>query len=122
MAIIAKLAGISIGRWANLQSRFNKALKYKLDVTKYISDKSLEDDIRALVQGDKKVLKNGKVINDVKGAAKNVADKVEIQAVNENEIIELLANPEFKNAMKFIEKNGILKATFMKAWAQHQAK
>ena len=112
---------IKIKTWANKRSTFNTAIKYGVNVELILSEKKLIEATKAIKYGDSKVLKNGKVKTDSVGTAKNVAEKREIQAVNENELIELLANPEFKRCMDFIEKSGTLKATFMKAWAKHQA-
>ena len=122
VSYICKIGQISESTWSKKRSLFNQCTKMGLNVDKFESEATLQKSLKAIKGGTKKVLKNGNVKTDVLNSAKIQAEKVEIQAVNENEIIELLANPEFKNAMKFVEKNGILKATFMKAWAQHQAK
>ena len=118
---VCKVGTISESTWSKKRSLFNQCIKTGLSVDKFESEATLQKALKAVKGGTKKVLKNGNVKTDVVNSAKIEAEKIEIQAVNENEIIELLANPEFKNAMKFVEKNGILKATFMKAWAKYQA-
>jgi len=118
---VCRVGTISESTWSKKRSLFNQCIKMGLNIDKFESEVTLQKALKAVKGGTKKVLKNGNVKTDVVNSAKIEAEKVEIQAVNENEIIELLANPEFKNAMKFVEKNGILKATFMKAWAKHQA-
>jgi hypothetical protein len=92
-----------------------------LNVDKFESEATLQKALKAVKGGTKKVLKNGNVKTDVANSAKIEAEKIEIQAVNDNEIISLMAMSEFKTAVKFLDENGILKATFMKAWAKHQA-
>jgi hypothetical protein len=122
VAFVCEIGKISTDTWKKKRSNFNSAFNYKIDVLKLKSENELRKLISEVVKGTKRVLKNGKVKTDVANSAKIEAEKVEIQAVNENEIIELLANPDFKKAMDFVEKNGVLKATFMKAWAKYQAK
>lgn len=114
-------SGVSIGNWMTKRATFNVALKNGLKLQNFTSQKQLLDANKDLKVGTKKVQKNGKLVQDVKNSAKIQAEKVEIQAVNENEIISLMAMSEFKTAVKFLDDNGILKSTFMKAWAKVQA-
>ena len=118
---ICKVGTISESTWSKKRSLFNQCTKTGLNVDKFGSETKLQKALKAVKGGTKKVLKNGNVKTDVANSAKIEAEKVEIQAVNDNEIISLMAMSEFKTAVKFLDANGILKATFMKAWAKHQA-
>ena len=117
---ICSITDITENTWAKKRSLFNQATKLKINVTNIPSEARLQAEVKAVKLGTKKVLKSGSVKTDVAGTAKLQEEKVQIQAVNENEIIELLASAWFKNAMKDIEKSGVSKATFMKAWAKSQ--
>jgi hypothetical protein len=118
---VCKVGTISESTWSKKRSLFNQCTKTGLNVDKFDSEATLQKALKAVKGGTKKVLKNGNVKTDVANSAKIEAEKVEIQAVNDNEIISLMAMSEFKTAVKFLDANGILKATFMKAWAKHQA-
>jgi hypothetical protein len=118
---ICKVGTISESTWSKKRSLFNQCTKTGLNVDIFGSETKLQKALKAVKGGTKKVLKNGNVKTDVANSAKIEAEKVEIQAVNDNEIISLMAMSEFKTAVKFLDANGILKATFMKAWAKHQA-
>jgi hypothetical protein len=121
VAYICKIGQISESTWSKKRSLFNQCIKQGVNVDKFDSEAMLQKALKAVKVGTKKVLKNGNVKTDVKNSAKIEAEKVEIQAVNENEIISLMAMSEFKTAVKFLDDNGILKSTFMKAWAKVQA-
>ena len=118
---VCRVGTISESTWAKKRSLFNQCVKQGLNVDKFESEATLQKALKAVKGGTKKVLKNGGVKTDVAGSAKIEAEKIEIQAVNDNEIISLMAMSEFKTAVKFLDANGILKATFMKAWSKHQA-
>jgi hypothetical protein len=118
---VCKVGTISESTWSKKRSLFNQCIKMGLNVDKFESEATLQKALKAVKGGTKKVLKNGNVKTDVANSAKIEAEKIEIQAVNDNEIISLMAMSEFKTAVKFLDENGILKATFMKAWAKHQA-
>lgn len=118
---VCRVGTISESTWSKKRSLFNQCIKQGLNVDKFESEQSLQIALKAVKGGTKKVLKNGGVKTDVIGSAKVEAEKIEIQAVNDNEIISLMAMSEFKTAVKFLDANGILKATFMKAWSKHQA-
>tara|TARA_R110002050_G_scaffold137_3_gene924 strand:- start:3421 stop:3996 length:576 start_codon:yes stop_codon:yes gene_type:complete len=118
---VCKIGRINENTWSKKRSLFNQCLKMGLNVDKFGSETTLQKALKAVKGGTKKVLKNGNVKTDVANSAKIEAEKIEIQAVNDNEIISLMAMSEFKTAVKFLDANGILKATFMKAWAKHQA-
>ena len=118
---VCKVGTISESTWAKKRSLFNQCIKMGLNVDKFESEATLQKALKAVKGGTKKVLKNGNVKTDVANSAKIEAEKIEIQAVNDNEIISLMAMSEFKTAVKFLDANGILKATFMKAWSKHQA-
>lgn len=118
---VCKVGTISESTWSKKRSLFNQCIKQGVSVDKFESEATLQKALKAVKVGTKKVLKNGNVKTDVKNSAKLETEKVEIQAVNENEIISLMAMSEFKTAVKFLDDNGILKSTFMKAWAKVQA-
>ena len=118
---VCRVGTISESTWSKKRSLFNQCIKMGLNVDKFESEATLQKALKAVKGGTKKVLKNGNVKTDVANSAKIEAEKVEIQAVNDNEIISLMAMSEFKTAVKFLDANGILKATFMKAWSKFQA-
>ena len=117
---ICEISSITENTWAKKRSLFNQATKLKINIMNIPSETKLQDEVKAIKAGSKKVLKNGGVKTDVAGSAKIQEEKVQIQAVNENEIIELMSSAWFKTAMVDIEKSGVSKATFMKAWAKSQ--
>ena len=118
---VCKVGRIHENTWSKKRSLFNQCIKMGLNVDKFESEIKLIKALKAVKGGTKKVLKNGNVKTDVANSAKIEAEKIEIQAVNDNEIISLMSMSEFKTAVKFLDSNGILKATFMKAWAKYQA-
>ena len=119
---ICEISHITENTWAKKRSLFNQATKLKINISNIPSEAKLQAEVKAVKTGSKKVLKNGKVKTDVAGTAKIQEEKIQIQAVNDNEIVELMAATWFKNAMADIEKSGVSKATFMKAWAKSQVK
>ena len=114
---VCKESGLPIKNWMTKRSTFNVALKNGLKFEDFTSQLQLIDANKAIKIGTKKVQKNGKLVTDVKNSAKIVANKKVIQAVNENEIIELLADADFKIAMKAYIAKGWSKENLMKAIA-----
>lgn len=97
--------GISRKTVTNRFSLLNSALKLKLDATTCKSFTNLENTLKSLKTGAKKVNK-GIAIDDPKTAAKLVADAEIVKAKNENELTILLADAKIKNFAKLVDKNG----------------
>ena len=114
--------GISLKSWSNKRATYNQAIKNCIDINKFVSQNSLIEAVASVKGGTKKVMDNGTVQTDIVAMANKNNEKIEIQAVNENEIVALMASKWFKNAMIDIEKSGVSKANFMKAWAKVQTK
>jgi cellobiose-specific phosphotransferase system component IIB len=114
---VCKESGLPIKNWMTKRSTFNVALKNGLKFEDFTSQLQLIDANKAISKGTKKVQKNGKLVKDVKNSAKIQAEKIEIKAVNENEIIELIADADFKALMKAYLSKGWSKANLMKAIA-----
>lgn len=115
-----KESGLPIKNWMTKRSTFNVALKNGLKFEDFTSQLQLINANKAIKVGTKKVQKNGKLVQDVKNTAKIQAEKVQIQAVNENEIIDYIADSDFKIFMKSYIEKGWNKANLMKAIAKFE--
>tara|TARA_R110002096_G_scaffold368745_1_gene561998 strand:+ start:276 stop:833 length:558 start_codon:yes stop_codon:yes gene_type:complete len=113
-------SGLPIKNWMTKRSTFNVALKNGLKFEDFTSQLQLIDANKAIKEGTKKVQKSGKLVQDVKNTAKINAEKIEIQAVNENEIVQYIADSDFKIFMKSYIEKGWNKANLMKAIAKFE--
>lgn len=96
-------------------SMINSAIKKGLKPSKFPSFNAMETAKGNITKGTHKACKNGAVMTDKAGAAKIEENKVVVQAVNENEILALMANPKFAEFKKEFEKMDWKLQNIMKA-------